>query len=99
VARHAAAALGIRVDLGDWEGGHQDIISVAGIADTLKVVSGSPIGRERPRGILQGQVAIVTGATSGIGECIAWVFAEQGATVIATGRGEKKARYYSSASA
>lgn len=37
-------------------------------------------------GILDGKVAIVTGATSGIGEKIAEVFLEHGATVIATGR-------------
>jgi NAD(P)-dependent dehydrogenase (short-subunit alcohol dehydrogenase family) len=37
-------------------------------------------------GVLDGKVAIVTGATSGIGEKIAEVFVEQGATVIATGR-------------
>jgi NAD(P)-dependent dehydrogenase (short-subunit alcohol dehydrogenase family) len=39
-------------------------------------------------GILDGKVAIVTGATSGIGEKIAEIFVEQGATVIATGRRE-----------
>jgi NAD(P)-dependent dehydrogenase (short-subunit alcohol dehydrogenase family) len=39
-------------------------------------------------GILDGKVAIVTGATSGIGRKTAEVFVQQGATVVATGRRE-----------
>ena len=37
-------------------------------------------------GILDGKVAIVTGATSGIGACTAQLFAEEGATVVLAGR-------------
>jgi len=39
-------------------------------------------------GILDGKVAIITGATSGIGREMAEVFVQQGATVVATGRRE-----------
>ena len=40
-------------------------------------------------GTLDGKIALVTGATGGIGEGIARVMAEKGATVILTGRSEK----------
>lgn len=40
-------------------------------------------------GRLEGKVAIVTGATSGIGEAIAYRFAEEGAKVVLSGRREE----------
>src|SRR4051812_47330537 len=39
---------------------------------------------------MQGKVAIVTGASSGIGRATAEVFARNGATVVAVGRSEKE---------
>lgn len=41
-------------------------------------------------GRLEGKVAVITGATSGIGEATARVFIEQGARVILAGRGAEK---------
>ncbi|HEV7367562.1 SDR family NAD(P)-dependent oxidoreductase, partial [Arenibaculum sp.] len=42
--------------------------------------------REPPQGILAGKVALVTGATSGLGRHFARVLARAGARVVATGR-------------
>ncbi|MEM7570600.1 MAG: SDR family oxidoreductase [Pseudomonadota bacterium] len=39
---------------------------------------------------LEGQIALVTGATSGIGREIACLFAREGATIIATGRNKEQ---------
>jgi len=43
-------------------------------------------------GRLDGKVAIVTGSTSGMGRDTAYVFAEEGAKVIITGRNEQRAK-------
>lgn len=40
--------------------------------------------------MLEGKVALITGGTSGIGKSIAEAFLKSGATVIITGRNEKK---------
>lgn len=41
-------------------------------------------------GRLENKTAVVTGATSGIGEAVAKMFAAEGATIVATGRNEEK---------
>ena len=49
-----------------------------------------PGGKQMGR--LDGKVAIVTGSTSGMGRDTAYVFAEEGAKVIITGRNEQRAK-------
>lgn len=41
---------------------------------------------------LEGKIALITGATSGLGEAFARLFAEEGATVIVVGRNEERGR-------
>ena len=41
---------------------------------------------------LEGKVAIVTGATSGMGRASAKLFAQEGAKVVVTGRNEERAK-------
>ena len=41
---------------------------------------------------LEGKIALITGATSGLGEAFARIFAEEGATVIVVGRNEERGR-------
>ena len=43
-------------------------------------------------GRLENSIAVITGASSGIGECVARSFAEEGATVILCARGIEKTR-------
>ena len=42
--------------------------------------------------MLENKVAIITGASSGIGQAIAQLFAEEGASVVLIGRNEKKSQ-------
>ena len=44
------------------------------------------------RQMLEGKVAIVTGASYGMGQTIAELFAEEGASVVLTARGQEKGR-------
>ncbi|MBQ3424198.1 MAG: SDR family NAD(P)-dependent oxidoreductase, partial [Clostridia bacterium] len=43
-------------------------------------------------GKLDGKVAIITGSTSGLGRDTAYLFAEEGAKVVVTGRNEERAK-------
>lgn len=43
-------------------------------------------------GRLEGKVAIITGSTSGMGRDTAYVFAEEGAKIVVTGRSEERAK-------
>ncbi|KAF8657979.1 hypothetical protein AX16_002139 [Volvariella volvacea WC 439] len=59
------------------------------MADRLKQVSGH-ITNTYGRGLLAGEVAIITGAGQGIGRSIALLFAKEGAKVVASDIDEKK---------
>nr|VWP01831.1 Bromo domain-containing protein [Ganoderma boninense] len=61
------------------------------MADRLAQVAGHLSGAH-PRGLLAGEVAIVTGAAQGIGRSVALLFAKEGAKVVVTDLDEKKAQ-------
>ncbi|RPD58489.1 short-chain dehydrogenase/reductase SDR [Lentinus tigrinus ALCF2SS1-6] len=61
------------------------------MADRLAQVAGHLSG-SYPRGLLAGEVAIITGAAQGIGRSCALLFAKEGAKVVVTDLEEKKAQ-------
>ncbi|KAI0757460.1 short-chain dehydrogenase/reductase SDR [Daedaleopsis nitida] len=61
------------------------------MADRLSQVAGHLSGAY-PRGLLAGEVAIITGAAQGIGRSCALLFAKEGAKVVVTDLDEKKAQ-------
>ncbi|TFK84871.1 short-chain dehydrogenase/reductase SDR [Polyporus arcularius HHB13444] len=61
------------------------------MADRLAQVAGH-LSASYPRGLLAGEVAIITGAAQGIGRSVALLFAKEGAKVVVTDLDEKKAQ-------
>jgi len=60
------------------------------MADRLAQISGH-LSSTNPRGLLAGEVAIITGAGQGIGRSAAIIFAKEGAKVVVSDLDEKKA--------